>query len=338
MDFSERRKIARANLELPRLGVGCAAFGGLYNPVSLDDAMGVLSQAWSAGIRYFDTAPMYGLGRAEHLLGHFLRECIDDASDTVISTKAGRLMTRDRPGRNLPPAPPKNPLDPGWQNGLGFREVFDYSYDGIMRSFDDSQQRLGRPEIDLLYVHDIGRVTHADLHDFHWRALTSSGFRALEELRSAGLIKGFGLGVNEAEAISDAMNEVQLDCCLLAGRYTLLDRSAAPLLAKAQANGVSIVCGGVYNSGILAGTGAGQTKFDYAEAPSAILQTVERLASLCASHDVPLGAAAVQFPLRNPVVTSVVVGARTAANVTQGLDWFSQAIPEALWAELEAES
>ena len=134
-------------------------------------------------------------------------------------------MARARPGRDLPPPVPANPFDSGWRNGLRFQEIFDYGYDGIMRSFDDSQQRMGRPEIDLLFVHDIGRVTHGERHDGHWDALVTGGFRALAELRAAGLIKGLGLGVNEAEAIDAAMDEADLDCCLLAGRYTLLDRS-----------------------------------------------------------------------------------------------------------------
>lgn len=336
MKITERRPINRAGLDLPVFGLGCASFGGLYTPAPAQEALAAIEAAWAAGVRHFDAAPMYGLGRAEHLLGHFLREAAGDPGDIVLSTKVGRLMARPRPGRELPPEAPKNPLDPGWQNGLRFQEVFDYSYDGIMRSFDDSQQRLGRPEIDLLYVHDIGRVTHAERHDIHWKALTSGGFKALGELRAAGLIKGFGLGVNEAEAISEAMNEADLDCCLLAGRYTLLDRSAATLLDKARAQDVAIVIGGVFNSGILAAGATGTPKFDYMDAPEEIVRKVQQLSGICARFDVPLGAAAVQFPLRHPAVTSVLLGARSPQNLASGVDWFERDIPAELWDTLDA--
>jgi len=335
--ITERRPTTRSGFQVTALGLGAAAFGGLYQPCGAADALATLAAAWEAGIRYFDAAPMYGLGRAEHLLGHFLRENVPAGAGAALSTKAGRLMARPRPGRDLPPAAPKNPLDPGWYNGLTFQEVFDYGYDGIMRSFDDSQQRLGLPEIDLLYVHDIGRVTHAELHDRHWGALTSGGFRALAELRAAGLIKGFGLGVNEAEIIGRAMDEIDLDCCLLAGRYTLLDRSAATLLDRARAEGVAIVTGGVFNSGILASAGEdGARKFDYADAPAGIVAKTEDLARICARHGVPLGAAAIQFPLRHPAVCSVLVGARSARQVATNVEWFERDIPAELWNEVDA--
>ncbi len=336
MKVSQRRTVGRAGLELTALGLGCAAFGGLYRPVVAGDALAALRTAWQAGIRHFDTAPMYGLGRAEHLLGHFLREEAGDLAKAVVSTKVGRLMALPRPGRDLPPEPPKNPFDAGWSNGLGFREVFDYSYDGLMRSFDDSQQRLGRSGIDLLFVHDIGRLTHGERHERTWEDLTGGGFRALQELREAGLIKGFGLGVNETRAIDEAMNEADLDCCLLAGRYTLLDRSGADVLAKAKSRDVAIVAGGIYNSGILAARAGADRKFDYRDASGEIMERVARLAAICAGFDVPLGAAAIQFPLRNAAVASVLVGARSADDVATSVDWFEREIPDALWDELDA--
>ena len=332
MQVSQRRKVTRGGLEVTALGLGCAAFGGLYRAAPLADAHAALQAAWDRGIRYFDTAPMYGLGRAEHILGDFLREAATRASEAVVSTKAGRLMVAPRPGRAAQAAP-KNPFDSGWVNGLNFVEVFDYSYDGIMRSFDDSQQRLGRPEIDLIFLHDIGRVTHGDRNEAHWQDLTSGGFRALEELRAAGVIKGFGLGVNETAVIEAAMAEADLDCCLLAGRYTLLDRDGADLLDKTARRGVAIVAGGVFNSGILAG---GDAKFNYVDAPAQVVHRVERLKAICASHGVPLGAAAIQFPLRHPGLTSVVVGARTARTITTSPDWFETQIPDALWADIES--
>jgi len=188
---SSRRKVASTGLEVTALGIGTCPLAGLYCDVPTPQALEVLSTAWDLGIRYFDTAPFYGSTRAEHLVGQILRE--KDGSH-VLSTKVGRLMTTERAGRKLPPEPPKSPLAPTWWNSLPFREIFDYSYDGVMRSYDDSQQRLGMPRIDMLYVHDIGRVTHADLHDHHWGALTrGGGFRALQELKAAGDIRGFGL-------------------------------------------------------------------------------------------------------------------------------------------------
>lgn len=331
MQVSMRRKVTRGGLEVTALGLGCAAFGGLYREAPARDARAALLAAWDRGIRYFDVAPMYGLGRAEHILGDFLRETADPADEAVVSTKAGRLMVSPRPGRTADAAP-KNPFDSGWVNGLNFVEVFDYSHDGIMRSFDDSQQRLGRPEIDLIFLHDIGRVTHGDRNDAHWRDLTSGGFRALEELRAAGVIKGFGLGVNETAVIEAAMEEADLDCCLLAGRYTLLDRNGADLLDKTARRGVAVIAGGVFNSGILAG---GEAKFNYVDAPPEVVQRVHRLQTICAGHGVPLGAAAIQFPLRHPGVTSVVVGARTARTINTSADWFETRVPEALWADVE---
>lgn len=338
---TERRAVANTGLTVTALGVGSAPLGGLYAPVATNDALEMLNAAWDAGIRYFDTAPMYGNGRSEHLVGHVVRERAEAEGERTftLSTKVGRLMTTQRAGRILPPEPPKNPLDPGWYNGLPFREVFDYSYDGIMRSFDDSQQRLGIVSPDLLYIHDIGEVTHAGLHQHHWDALTKGGgFKALTELRAAGDIKGFGLGVNEWQIIRDALNEADLDCSMLAGRYTLLDQDAArDFLPLAQKRGMALVIAGVFNSGILASTTPGRRKFNYADAPQDIIARADRLRDVCEKFDVPLPAAAIQFPMRHPATTCVVIGAKTAKQVTTNVEWFEQAIPEDLWTTLEAE-
>lgn len=336
---SQLRAVGTTGLSVTALGVGSAPLGGLYAPVSSKDALEMLEAAWDAGIRYFDTAPMYGNGRSEHLVGQMLRDKNEQGDDWVLSTKVGRLMTTERAGRSLPPAPSKNPLDPGWFNGLPFREVFDYSHDGIMRSFDDSQQRLGIPAPDMLYIHDIGQTTHADQHAHHWHALTKGGgFRALEALRAAGDIKGFGLGVNEWQVIRDALQETDLNCSMLAGRYSLLDQDAADeFLPLAQARGMSLVIAGVFNSGILASTTAGRHKFNYADAPTEIIEKTERLRTICNGFDVPLAAAAIQFPLRHAAATCVVIGAKTALQVRQNIQWFEQDIPEALWQTLTTE-
>jgi len=330
-----RRKVASTGLEVTALGIGSAPLGGLYADVPSAQALEMLNTAWDLGIRYFDTAPMYGLTRSEHLVGQVLRE--HDGSH-VLSTKVGRLMTTERAGRKLPPEPPKNPLDPGWWNGLPFREVFDYSYDGVMRSFDDSQQRLGLNRLDLLYVHDIGRVTHADLHEHHWNALTrGGGFRALQELKAAGDIRGFGLGVNEWEAIRDALEETDLDVCMLAGRYSLLDRDAGEtFLPLAEKRGVALVLAGVYNSGILAAPKGGRRKFNYADADPKIVARVEALRGVCDDYGVPLAAAAIRFPMRHPAATCVVIGAKTAAQLRQNVEWFDTRLPESIWSDLDA--
>ena len=334
MKASDKRSLSRAGIEVTALGMGTAPLGGLYAPVPLADARGALQAAWDAGIRHFDTAPMYGLGRSEHLTGELLRE--EDPSSFTISTKVGRLMSFDRPGRQLPLEGPKNEFDSGWNNGLSFREVFDYSYDAILRSYDDSRQRTGCPKLDLLFVHDIGRVTHGDLHEHHWNALTKGGgFRALEELRAAKLIAGFGLGVNETQAILDAMEETDLDVCLLAGRYTMLDGSATEtLLPKALERDVALVVGGVFNSGILASS-SGRKKFNYVDAPAEIVAKADALRAVCEEFGVALPAAAIQFPMRHPATANVVIGAKTATQVNQNVAWFEQTIPDELWTALE---
>ncbi|PZO80253.1 MAG: pyridoxal 4-dehydrogenase [Mesorhizobium amorphae] len=337
MQAGEMRAVGATGLSVSVLGMGCASLGGLYAPAPAETCQDALQAAWDAGIRYFDAAPMYGLGRAEHMLGYFLRERVGGDASAVVSTKVGRLMTLPRPGRALPPEAPKNPLDAGWSNGLPFREVFDYGYDAIMRSFDDSQQRMGRASLDLLFVHDIGRLTHAgEEADRHWTALTKGGgFRALEELRSAGLIKGFGLGVNEAEVLTEAMEEADLDCSLLAGRHTLLEQNATDLLDRAKARNMAVVIGGVFNSGVLAAAGGGNRKFNYGDVPEAVARKVEHLRSVCDRFDVPLPAAAIQFPLRHPAVTSVLIGAKHPDRVRQNVAWFEQPLPEDLWPALD---
>ncbi|KQQ79766.1 aldo/keto reductase [Aureimonas sp. Leaf324] len=334
MKASDKRHLKRAGVEVTALGMGTAPLGGLYTPVALADARAALQAAWDAGIRHFDTAPMYGLTRCEHLTGELLRE--EAPNSYVLSTKVGRLMTFDRPGRQLPPEGPKNEFDSGWNSGLSFREVFDYSYDAILRSYDDSRQRTGCPKLDILFVHDIGRVTHGEKHDHHWGALTKGGgFRALEELRAAKLIAGFGLGVNENEVILDAMEETDLDVCLLAGRYTLLDTSAADeLLPKCVEREVALVVGGVFNSGILASS-SGRKKFNYVDAPAEIIEKADRLRAECEAFGVPLPAAAIQFPMRHKATGNVVIGAKSADQVRQNVAWFEQAIPDELWQSLE---
>ncbi len=296
--------------------------GGLYRETSAEEVAGVFTAAWTAGIRYFDTAPYYGYTRSEHMLG---QQLVAHSRDSyVLSTKVGRLM---RPDATVKPG------DDGWAKPYPFRPHFDYSYDGVMRSFEDSQQRLMVARIDILYVHDIGRFTHAATHDHYWTQLTTGGgFRALDELRRSGQVTAVGLGVNEWEVVHDAMQEFDLDCAMLAGRYTLLEQKClTTLMDECHRNGTGVVIAGVFNSGIL----AGNNKFNFNDAPAEIVERVRSLKSACDEFSVPLPAAAIQFPMAHPAVVSSVVGIRTDAQLRQNLEWLETAIPDTLWQALQ---
>ena len=321
MKANSPRKLPRVDLTLTALGLGCSQMGGLYRPTSAQEAADVFAGAWNAGIRYFDTSPFYGYTRSEHRLGALLAERQRD--EFVVSSKVGRLMRPD---------PTVAPGDDNWAIPYPFRPHYDYSYSAVMRSFEDSLQRMGLARLDMLYVHDIGRVTHGDKHAHYWQQLTSGGgFRALDELRRGGLIKAVGLGVNEWEVVRDSMQEIDLDITMLAGRYTLLEQHClTPFLDDCVKRGVGIVIAGVFNSGIL----AGNNKFDYDDAPAAVVERVRALQGVCTEFGVPLPAAALQFPLAHPAVVSCVVGTRTPAQLASNLEWFEQSIPAALWTTL----
>jgi D-threo-aldose 1-dehydrogenase len=320
MKAADLRSVAAGRLRLTALGLGAAALAGMYEPVDAQAAADTLAAAWDAGLRYVDTAPYYGYTLGEHRVGAFLRE--RPRQDFAIGTKVGRLMQPDasvRAGSD------------GWARPLPFRPVFDYGRDAILRSAEDSLQRLGLDRVDMLLVHDIGRVTHGDRHAAHWHALTrGGGFRALEELRRDGRVAAIGLGVNEWQVMQDAMQECELDCSLLAGRYTLLEQHSLPFLDECARRGHAIVVGGAFNSGLL----AGQAKFDYADAPPELLRRAAALRAACAQFDVPLEAAALQFPLGHPAVASVLSGMRSPAQVRQNVAWFEQPIPPGLWDAL----
>src|SRR5258706_2480287 len=299
---SQRRRIGRCELTVTGLGLGTAPLGGLYRDLSDEEAHATIDAAWNAGVRYFDTAPHYGHTKAEHRLGHVLRQY--PRKEYVLSTKAGRRFV-----------PRKTPYDgsEGWQNPLPFEAIYDYTHDGILRSFEDSQQRLGMIDIDILLVHDIGRYTHGERNAHYWKQLTEGGgFRALDELRSSGAVKAVGLGVNEGAAILEAMAEFDIDCALLAGRYTLLEQETLnDLLPECEARQVSILLGGAFNSGILARGVQGELKYNYGDAPQDVIDRVTRLEAVCRTHDVPLAAAALQLPYAHPAVATVLTRART---------------------------
>jgi D-threo-aldose 1-dehydrogenase len=310
-------------MEITPLGLGCAQLGGLYDPMAERDALALVDAAWDLGIRYFDTAPYYGFTLSEHRLGAALRARPRDAY--VVSTKVGRLMRPD---------PGVRPGECGWAAPLPFRPHYDYTYDAVLRSHEDSLQRLGLDRVDILYVHDIGRVTHGDKHAHYWSQLTGGGgFRALERLRDEGAIKGFGLGVNEWEAVADALDVCALDCVLLAGRYTLLEQaSLAPLMDRCARAGTRVVIGGPFNSGILAGT----NKFNYEDAPADVVERVRAIGAVCREFDVPVQAAALQFPMAHPAVVSCIPGAQSIAQLRQNAQWFGQPLPAGLWEALRS--
>jgi D-threo-aldose 1-dehydrogenase len=314
--------LPHGGVALSRLGMGCAPIGGLYRPTSEQEARDAIDAAWDLGLRYFDTAPYYGFTLSEHRLGAALRERARD--QFVVSSKVGRLMK---------PAAGVLPGECGWAEPLPFRPHYDYSYGAILRSHEDSLQRLGMAQIDILFVHDIGSLTHGDLHQHYWQQLTSGGgFRALEELRSSGQVSAIGLGVNEWEVVYAAMQECKLDCSLLAGRYTLLEQtSLSPLLEACERQGNAIVLGGPFNSGIL----AGNRKFNYADAPADVIAKVEAIDAVCREFDVPLAAAALQFPMAHPAVASCIPGGRDVAQLRQNAAWFELPIPPELWRTLK---
>ncbi|MFY0679560.1 MAG: aldo/keto reductase [Thalassovita sp.] len=317
MTFSTRQ-IGKTNLSIPTLGFGGAPLGGLLDAVDAVDSMATLRAATQAGMRYVDTAPFYGFGLSERRVGDVIR-----GGSYVLSTKVGRLLV---------PGAAENPAAMGWPEALPFHPVYDYSYDGIMRSFEQSLQRLGLDRIDILYVHDIGEVTHGAQNAPHFKALAESGYRALDSLRQSGQISAIGLGVNETAVCMEALEIGDWDAFLLAGRYTLLEQHAlTDLLPACAARDVSIVVGGPYNSGILVG---GDT-WNYGAAPQEVVERVQQLKATCRDFDVALPAAALQFPMGHPSVASVIPGLRTPEELRQTLDWANAVIPAAFWDQLK---
>jgi len=315
----DKRQVGRTGLDIDVLGLGGAPLGGNFADLGYDQAAHLIQTAREAGIGYFDTAPWYGFGRSERVMGDMLR-----GSDYILSDKVGRL---------LKPGPVANPMDFGMIDPLPFNVVYDYGYDGIMRAFEDNLQRLGLDRIDILLVHDIGTFQHGDDNARHFEDLEKGGYRALDDLRRSGQIKAIGLGVNETQVCLDALGIGDWDVFLLAGRYTLLEQTPLQALFPAcQAAGTTIICGGPFNSGIL----VGREMWNYAKAPAQIVDKARALGKVAEAHGIPLAAAALQFPLGHPIVSSVIPGPRSSAELTQILDWFDTDIPPAFWAELKS--
>jgi D-threo-aldose 1-dehydrogenase len=323
-DPTERRRLGRSRLTLSRLGFGSAPLGGLFEAVGEAEAAGALAAAWAVGLRHFDTAPQYGFGLAEHRVGAALRERPREAF--VLSSKVGKLLRRQAPGA----AP-----GPGmWVGALPFDVVFDYGYDATMRSVEDSLQRLGIDRIDLLFIHDVNRKYHGADVEERFREAVAGACRAVERLRGDGTIAAYGIGQNDWDISMRFAEAADPGCFMLAGRYTLIETSAlASFLPMCGARGIGVLLAGPFNSGLL----AGGTTYDYGPADPAVVARALSLQAVCARHGVPLAAAALQFPLHHPAVTSVVAGMRRAAEVEANAALMRVAIPADLWAELKRE-
>jgi len=315
---------------LTRMGFGGAPLGNLYRKVSDEDAQAALQAAFDAGIRYFDTAPQYGLGRSEMRFGEGLARF--GRADIQLATKVGRLLVDCAPDEVTPEAFVDVPQK---------RIVFDYSYDGVMRSYEESKTRLGVAKADILLVHDVCAFSQGsqDASDMRVRELFDhGGYRALVELRDAGEIAAIGAGVNEWQVCERLLGLGDFDGFLLAGRYTLLEQDALesflPLCAKRD---VGIILGGPYNSGILATGAIDNAHYNYAPAPEHILERVRQIEAVCAAHNTPLIAAALQFVLGHTSVKTVVPGAVNAAEVEANVALLSTPIDPALWSDLRAE-
>lgn len=327
----ELRRLGTTDVEITSMGLGTVPLAGFKTKTSYAAFEDVISAAFDGGIRHFDSAPMYGFGKAETYLGHAIRE-LGIRQDVTISTKVGRVL---KPASRVEKLDSVYGID--WVDPLPFLDTYDYTYDGIMRSFEDSQQRLGLDYIDVLLVHDVGRVWHGDEADIYTGQLRASGYKALDELRRTGAVSAIGLGVNETESVLTVAREFELDCALIAGRYTLLNHEPlASAFAELQDRKVSVLAGGVFNSGILAsGTKAGELSYDYQSVPTDIIKKVEALEAVCTRHGVELPAAAIEFVGMHPAVASVVLGAQTVSQVEDNIRAASNRAPQEFWNELK---
>jgi len=306
------------------LSFGCSGLAGLNAPVSAAAAQEVLQEAWDRGLRYFDTAPHYGNGQSERRIGDSLRS----RSGGLLSTKVGRLLEPE-------PEPPA--IANGFHSSLPFRQRFDYSYDGIMRSVEQSHHRLGLNRIDIIYVHDIGEAAVGTDDPIYLEQLLGSGAKALEELKSSGVVSAIGLGVNRVEICERLLGNIPLDLILLAGRYTLLDQTGARLFPLCEKHGARLVIGGVFNSGILATGSVEGAWYDYAPASEEIRLRVSRIEQICSAHKVELATAALQFPSRHKLVASTLIGTARTSSLRRNLEGWRKPVPGSLWDELEAE-
>jgi len=329
-DPNERRDLGRTGVSVSRLGLGGASIGGLFEEVRDDDAIATVDRAWELGIRYFDTAPLYGYGQSERRMGRALRDRPRDSF--VLSTKVGRLV---RPADRIPAGADIDRQtfdgrDDAFYVGTGpVRLVFDYSADGVARSIEESLERLGLDRIDIALIHD---------PDEHWMEAIGGAYPCLHRLREQGVIRAIGAGMNQSAMLARFAREGDFDVFMLAGRYTILDQEAlAEFLPLCLEKGISILAAGVMNSGILADPSPG-SRFDYVPAPTALIERAQRLRAACTRYGVPLKAAAVQFVLAHPAIAALVAGVRRIEHLDEYPDLFRAPIPAALWDDLRAEA
>jgi D-threo-aldose 1-dehydrogenase len=320
---TDRLALGRTGLSVTRLGLGGASIGGLFAAVSNDDAIATVRHAWDLGIRTFDVAPLYGYGSAERRMGAALAGRPRD--DFVLETKVGRLV---RPLDAIAPGADVDRQDANYARSEPVGLVFDYSADGVRRSIEESLVRLGLDRLDIALIHD---------PDDHWPAAIGEAYPALARLRDEGVIRAIGAGMNQSKMLARFAREGDFDVFLLAGRYTLLDQDAlTELLPLCVERGIAILVGGVMNSGVLANPRAG-SRFNYQPAPDAVVVRARRLADVCERHDVPLRAAAIQFPLAHPAVRSLIAGVRRIDHLDEYPEMMRRPIPADLWADLRAE-
>jgi D-threo-aldose 1-dehydrogenase len=326
MHPSDSRRFGRVDLDVTAFAFGTAPVGNIFREIDEETSAAMFRRAWDAGVRFFDTAPMYGHGLSELRAGHALRWRPRDSF--VLSTKVGRLL-RPAPRAAIDFAP--------WINAAPFVMEFDYSYDGTMRSFEDSLQRLALERVDIVFIHDIDVFTRGPDQPEVFRQAMDGCWRALERLRDEKVVKAIGVGVNEWEVCLEALRQRDFDCFLLAGRYTLLEQDALDaFLPLCEARGAAVLVGGGFNSGILATGAKPGAKYNYAPAPESIMDKVARIEAVCAEFGVPLRAAALQFVVAHPAVPSFCAGTRTVAQLEQNLAWFGHPIPAEFWAALKA--
>lgn len=326
-DAAERVPIGKTGLVFSRLGMGTTTLGGLHAAVSENDGKAAVDAAFAAGIRHFDTAPQYGTGLSERRLGAALRG--RPRGDYVLSTKVGKLVVPKGSG-GIP--------QPIFAGGSGDEVVFDYTYDGAMRSLEQSFERLGLDRVDMLLIHDVTRRFHGDRTEERYKETMGGAYKALVKLRSEGVVKAIGTGLSEIDWATRFMTEGDFDLMLLPGRYTLLEQTAADgLFDLCQRKGVTILLAAPFESGILASGAVPGATFLYKPAEPEMLERVRRIEAVCRRHDVPLAAAALQFPLTHPAVSSVLVGMRSRAEVEENVARLATQIPQELWRALAAE-
>lgn len=324
----KERRLGRTSLFITEMGFGGSGIGNLYRALDNRTSEETVKRAWELEIRYFDTAPHYGCGLSERRLGLALRDY--PRQDYILSTKVGRLLRpRRETGRQAGDSFPSE--DP-------FNRVYDYSYEGIIRSFEDSYQRLGSNQIEILFMHDIGRYTHGDKHNKLFKTAMESGYKALDQLRGQGLVKAVGLGVNEWQVCYESFRYADFDCFMLAGRYTLLEQEPLDIVfPECEKRGVSIIAAGVYNSGILVSGPGDHARYDYEVASPEIQRRAARIFEICGQYGIHPSAPALQFPLLHAVVSSVVVGMNSPRHVDENVANLQVEIPDDLWRELVSE-